>query len=153
MLKYLYIYNNENLPNSKTFFVTAGSKFYQILNKTSQICPILLKLCQSGEISTIWPHCTHSLCRQLIRKFRLGDPFRLDHNEKSIFYFSIERNHSNFGFLLQVLQNVNRNIFTVSVLKKTIILEANRFSEIVMLRHTKSNHLIQTSLFDRKILN
>ena len=106
------------MPNSKTFFVIVGSKFYQILNKTSQICPRLLKLCQSGEISTIWPHCTHSLCRQLIRKFRLGDPFRLDHNEKSIFYFSIERNHSNFGFLLQVLQNVNRNIFTVSVLKK-----------------------------------
>ena len=37
ILKYLAIYNNENLPNSKTFLLgTVGSIFFKILNKPSK---------------------------------------------------------------------------------------------------------------------
>ena len=34
------------------FFAKVGLKFCQILNKASKVCPRLLKLCQSDEISS-----------------------------------------------------------------------------------------------------
>ena len=51
ILKYLPIYNNENLPVKHNIFAKVGLKFGQIINKFWKICPRLLKFRQ------IWSHC------------------------------------------------------------------------------------------------